>query len=164
MHKSLNIKRTDLDKTKDAHEYLNLIRQKYIELWGAEPDNLADNFTDDHFMLIYYMVLYDQVQNGGFLQLLFNGYGNAVFDSPMINTLKEWGALELSTTLERIKQPSMEVDNELKNKEKTLDILSKLYKEYPEFDHYDKEFYHNDGILEIKAYVESHMSDFIIIE
>lgn len=164
MHKSLNIKRADLEKTKDAHEYLNLIRQKYIELWSAEPDNLADNFTDDHFILIYYMVLYDQVQNGGFLQLLFNGYGNAVFDSPMIDTLKEWGALELSTILEKIKQPSMVVDNELKNKEKTLDILSKLYKEYPEFDNYDKEFYQNYGILEVKAYVESHLSDFIIIE
>ena len=162
MRKELSVKRRDLEEAKDSFDYLNVIREKYGELWEAEPEKFVENFNEDQITLIFYGILYDQVQNGGFLQLIFNGYAQVVFSEPMVDGLKSWGAGPTAELIESITAISLKVDGEI---DKTsLESLSNSYSQYPEFEEYDQAFYRSDGSEDVKDYVSGHLSDFIMVE
>ena len=161
MHKELVVKRRDLEEAKDSFDYLDVIREKYNALWAAEPQKFTENFNDDQITLIFYGILYDQVQNGGFLQLIFNGYAPVIFSEPMVDGLKSWGAGPTAELIDSISAISLKVDGEI---DKTsLESLSNSYSQYPEFEDYDQAFYKSDGSEDVKDYVARHLSDFIMV-
>lgn len=173
MHKSLKVKKVDLEKAEDSWDYLYVLLDKYYELQNAEPNNIIDNFTNYQHTLMAYTILDAQVCNGGFIQLIENGYGKYIFESPFIETLKTLGAIKTVELLEKVYPlyKEMKIDGE----EHTLDEFSKLYTDYPQFEEYDDAYYGtysgnvriegvNVEVDLIKEYVESHLSDFIIIE
>lgn len=163
MHQDLKIKASELENIQYASEYIQPIVKEYYMLWNKEPDNFATNFTDDQHALLAYDILYNQVQNGGFLQLIFNGYYGYVFETPLSETLRVWGAGKTADILEKIKPEAFEVYSYMKDREKTVEELSDSYKQYPDFDGYDDEFYEAAGLLEVKSYVEKNLTDFIQI-
>ena len=162
MHKKLLAKKRDFEKAENDIDYLQVILDKYNELWMAEPNNFMANFNNHQMTLLFYGVLYNQVQNGRLLQLIFNGYASYVFSEPLVMGLKAWGATSTAELINSIKDISLQVDKEI---DKTsLESLSKSYKQYPEFENYDKVFYENDGSKEVKDYVAQHLSDFIMVK
>lgn len=164
MNSKLTVKREDLDNAKDEWEYLDTILDKYFELWKAEPDNIMLNFTDDQISLFFYGMLYTQVQNGGFLQLLFNGFADHIFETPLIDDLDNWGITNTTRVLKDIEERCLEVSKEIKEKEYTLEELSQSYSLYPEFEKFDVLFYKNNGGLEVRNFVEKNIDKFIIVE
>lgn len=164
MNSKLTVKREALDNAKDEWEYLDIILDKYFELWKAEPDNIMLNFTDNQISLFFYGMLYSQVQNGGFLQLLFNGFSEQIFESPLIDDLDDWGITKTTRVLKDIEDRCLEVAKEIKEKEHTLEELSKSYELYPEFEKFDVLFYQNSGGIEVKNFVEKNIDEFIIVE
>lgn len=163
MNKDLTINRSDLENTKTDEEYLQVIFSKYNEVWKSAPNRLMEFFSEEQISLLIYSILHDQVYNGGFLQLLFNGYANYIFGSPLSQSLREWGAVIVAEQIESIAQRCLDVSSEMNTEDKTLENLSDSYNKYPEFEAYDKQFYINDGSAEIKTYISDHLSDFISI-
>jgi len=162
MHDILTVKKDDLENAKLDGDYIGLLIDRYVELWDAEPDNVLVNFSDDQLSLFMYGNMYNQVQNGGFLQLLFNGYGPYVFGSPLAGALKAWGAASTAHLLESIEERCFEVVTELKD-QPILEELSELYAKYPEFTGYDSRFNNNDGLKAVRAFVEANLADFITV-
>ena len=141
--------------------YLQAIVNIYDELWNENPRILMENFNEDQITLLFYGVLCNQVQNGGFLQLIFNGYAPYVFSEPMIDGLRSWGAVATADLLASIADRGLQVDGEM---DKTsLESLSKSYDRYPEFKKHDQDFYANDGLQEVKDHVRGRLSDFVLV-
>ena len=45
--------------------------------------------------LLAYRILRDEVMDGGFIQLIHNGYGGFIFLNPFAKMVKQWGIIEL---------------------------------------------------------------------
>ncbi|GHU19410.1 hypothetical protein FACS189475_06580 [Betaproteobacteria bacterium] len=163
MHTSLIINERELEAAQLAGDYLQAIWDKYNALWKAEPGKLMENFSEEQLSFLFYGVLYRQVQNGGFLQLLFNGYAPYIFGSPLADSLKVWGAVPTAELIESIQTSCLQVAGEIKDKA-SFEDMSVLYVQYPEFENYDKTFYKNTGVSEVKSYVESHLSYFVTVQ
>ena len=161
MGKELTVKQRALEKAGCDMDYLEVILDKYYGIWESESENPLEHFNDHQIGLFFYGVLFNQVQNGGFLQLIFNDYARLVFSEPMIESLKLWGAIATAELLASMTDICLQVDQEI---DKTsLESLSKSYSQYPMFEGYDRAFYENDGTKEVKEYVSSHLSDFITV-
>jgi len=165
VHKDLTIKKADLDKAEDEWDYLYLLLDKYYKLQEKEPDNVVDNFNNGQHSLMAYTVLDSQVGNGGFIQLIYNGWGPYVFESPLIETLRSWGLNDTPDLLEKASVIYNETGIDQKE-EDTLDDFSRLYTDYPQFEKFDDAYYEiNDSEVRlVKRYIEDHLDDFIIVE
>ena len=163
MNRKLSIQASQLAKAQTNLDYLQLILEKYNQLWADAPHQLIENFSEEQISFLMYGILHNQVSNGGFIQLVHNGFANYIFDSPLIASLKDWGAINLAEFLTRISNDCLMVSSKLNSSDKTLETLSNSYLMYPEFEAYDKEFYSNDGAMEIKNYIYNHLRDFILV-
>ena len=45
-------------------------------------------------VLLAYDILHEEVMDGGFVQLIYNGYGGFIFDNPVAKVLRDWGLPE----------------------------------------------------------------------
>lgn len=169
MSQKIEIERKELDIAEDGWHYLVIFIDKYTKIWNADLKNIMQNLTEDQITLMMYGLLYNQVQNGGFIQAIFNGYG-FIFDTdnPLTSSLKEWGATEVAQIIDKVgvefrKEGENMLPAEGMSKDKSIEFLSALYQKYPQFDELDEEFYDNDGVDEIKSYVENHLNDFATI-
>ncbi|MGN7809446.1 DMP19 family protein [Flavobacterium sp. 22076] len=164
MDERLKIKKHELE-TEYEYDYLLNIAGKYENLMKITGKEWIKHFTDDQHGLYGYIVLYTQVQNGGFVQLIWNGYYGYIFETPLTEMITKWGAPNTAKLLEKIKTDCNKLAKEIGNNDKTdIESFSKLYKKHPEFEAFDKEFYDQDEYYEVKNYVEKNLSDFIILE
>lgn len=163
MPKEIKIQKSELTG-KDPYSYIWEFADQYYKVWNDDPQNLFENLTQDQITLALYNTLSSQVQNGGFLQLIFNGYSYIIdTDSPIAESLREWGATETAKVIEKVMPQVSNVVDALSESDKSIETLSKLYKQFPEFNGFDEEFYQNDGSLEVKKYVEENLSKFATI-
>ena len=69
--------------------------------------------TTDQITLIAYIWLRDEVMNGGFVQLIHNGYGSFIFKNPFAKMMKEWGLKDLSKLIYAVRKLYIENGEEL---------------------------------------------------
>jgi hypothetical protein len=124
---------------------------------------MTDNFNDSQITLLVYNFLYGQVSNGGFIQLVQNGYGGLVFNSPFSETIKTWGAEKTGKIVEKANIIYNEYKNELE-KETSMEEFSKLYSEITDFEPLEEELFKimENETKTIKNYVEENINDFRI--
>lgn len=165
MHKDLIVNKSVLEKEQDVWSYLYIILDKYIELQEKEPEYISDNFNNDQHALFAYMILDSQVCNGGFIQLIYNGYGSLIFESPFIETLEEWGISATASLLKEVCTIYEKVGIS-QGEDDTLDDFSDLYEKYPQFDEFDDSYYNimEEEVRRAKLYVENHLDLFITLE
>jgi len=160
------IARADLENAKngDAWDFLFVFTEKYFELIG-ENEEILKEFTSSQNVLLAYNFLFDQVCNGGFIQLIVNGYGSYVFDTPFSSLLKEWGVERIAGIVDEARAVYEEHKEELE-KDVTLEEFSKLYEKIKGFDPLDDRFYKvMGGETEVlKKYVEDHLEEFAVME
>ena len=94
--------------------------------------------------LLAYDILHEEVMDGGFVQLIYNGYGGFIF--AVRKLYKEHGA-----------KICRECDDE---------EFMAMFEQYSDFDDYDDEFVENEEAwtAAVAQYVDNHIDDFVIIE
>lgn len=76
------------EKKSDDRDYLFAIYDEYFKLQVELGDEIFfPQLSNEQHTLLAYNYLYGQVTNGGFIQLIQNGYGSYIFESPYIDTL-----------------------------------------------------------------------------
>jgi hypothetical protein len=122
-------------------------------------------FNDSQLTLLAYNILYGQVSNGGFIQLIHNGYGGYIFDGPFSEIVKPWGAVKTAEIVDEAKIVYDKHKEELEQ-EKTAEEFSELYTKIKDFEELETEFYEvMDKETEIiRKYVEDNVNDFVIDE
>lgn len=150
----------------DDWNYIFTILEPYQDAIEEAEDemDILDQLTDDQHTLLIYDAMYGQVSNGGFLQLIHNGYGAFVFDPVFIEDLERWGLLE---TLAIVKQ-AFEVyteHQELLEEERDLVAFSAFYKEFKAFESLDGAFYEimKEEVPRFRAYIETHLASFVTL-
>ena len=54
--------------------------------------------------LLAYDILHEEVMDGGFVQLIYNGYGGFIFVNPFAKVLRYWGLRDLAKMLFAVRQ------------------------------------------------------------
>jgi hypothetical protein len=145
----------------DAWDFLFLFIDKYYDLMQTgDVSEIAGFFYLKQQTLILFNNLYGQVVNGGFLQLIFNGH-SYILNKAFSNNIRLWGAEKLAATVDKAIHFFLLKKDELL-KLNTNEDFSNMYKQYPEFESIDNEFYEimDDETKIIRGYVESNIDAF----
>jgi hypothetical protein len=121
--------------------------------------------NSDQVTLLAWDVLHEEVMDGGFVELIHNGYGPFIFKNPFAKALKLWGLRDLSklvynahTLYERY---HAQIEQECTDEE-----FMALFEQFPEFDDMDDEFVeHEEEWTELVArYVDEHLEKFVRVD
>jgi hypothetical protein len=155
------ISKKDIEKAKgDAWDFIYVFINKYFKMIKKDK-NIMGEFNEYQHTLMAYMYLDSQVCNGGFIQLIQNGYGGYIFDNPFSEFIKSWGAEKTAQIVDEAKKIYNKHKTELE-KEMSMEEFSEMYKKITEFEPLEDEYYKiNDGETEkVKEYVRNNISNF----
>lgn len=166
----MTIKINDKDLATAANEgmdqFLTTIINAFKQQVGEEELNAQamQQLTADQITLWGYMILRDELMDGGFVQLIYNGYGPFFFDNPFAKAMRLWGLHDFSKLLYKAKKVYDEHKADL-TKERSDEDFMALFEQYPEFDDLDDEFVEEEEDITsaVAYYVDEHMTDFIEI-
>ena len=118
--------------------------------------------NSDQITLLAWDIVHGEVMDGGFVQLIHNGYGPFAFKNPLAKALKLWGLRDLSKLIydahTLYEKYGAEIERDCTDEE-----FMALFEQYPQFDDLDDKFVENeeDWTMQIAAYVDQHMDNFI---
>lgn len=121
--------------------------------------------TADQITLWGYDILHEEVMDGGFIQLIYNGYGPFFFDNPFAKAMRLWGLNEFSKVLYKAKNLYDERKDDL-TRERTDEEFMALFENNEEFDELDDYFVKNeeDITAAVACYVDDHLDSFVEVE
>lgn len=166
----MTIKINDKDLAAAAGEgkdqFLGTIIHAFKQQVGEEELNVQamQQLSADQITLWGYMILRDELMDGGFVQLIYNGYGPFFFDNPFAKAMRLWGLHDFSKLLYKAKKVYDEHKADL-TKERSDEDFMALFEQYPEFDDLDDEFVEEEENITsaVAYYVDKHMADFVEI-
>lgn len=160
----IQIKETDLQKAgaESALAFIEVFINKYNEVIGGEltAEGMAKLNADQNTLLAF-SIFREEVRGGGFVQLIYNGYGPYIFDNPFAKALRLMGAKDLSKLIYKAKD-IYDLRKDEMTKEVEEEELCEIYSEFEEFDELDEEYIRieEDSIYEIAKYVDENIESF----
>ena len=142
--------------------FIDAIRQAI----GGElnSENMAELNTDQ-ITLLAWDTLHEEVMDGGFVQLIHNGYGPFIFKNPFAKALnKMWGMRELSKMIYDAHTLYVKYGADIE-KDCTDDEFMALFEKYTEFDEFDDKFVENEEewTEQVATYIDNHLNQFATI-
>lgn len=128
----------------------------------------SENITElnaDQVTLLAWDVLHNEVMDGGFVQLIHNGYGPFIFKNPFAKAVKQlWGMRELSKLVYSAHTLYVKY-HETIERECSDDEFMALFEQFPEFDDLDDEFVEQEESWteEIARYIDENIEKFATI-
>lgn len=127
-------------------------------------DNIGE-LNADQMTLLAWDTLHAEVMDGGFVQLIHNGYGPFIFLNPFAKAVKAWGMKELcklvydANRLYREHRAALEADC-------TDEEFMALFEQYPQFDDLDDAFvdHEEEWTEQVARYIDGHIDNFCRIE
>lgn len=153
--------RQSSERVFDLYELLSA--PLHQELYKRQDFNFLDELSEGQQLLIAYDYVRMQVQQGGFIQLIQNGYIGLLPDMP------EWLAMIGANDMAQVIDDALKVyvlNRELLDKQTTVEEFAKLYEELKEFEIIDDRFRKadDDTVEKIVAYIKEHITEFAIID
>ena len=162
------MKDADLQKAamEGMDEFLGVFTKAIYDAIGGEltAENMGE-LNSDQLTLLSWDILHEELMDGGFVQLIYNGYGPFIFKNPFAKALRQWG----------LREPSKFIYDAhtlwLKHREKIEVELSDeefmaLFEQFPDFEDMDDKFIENEEAWteDIARYVDDHIERFAIIK
>lgn len=146
-------------------EFIRVFTDRYLEVLGGELN--ADNMqmlNGEQISLLAYVMFREELMDGGFVQLIHNGYGPFIFDNPFAKAMRLMGAHDFSKLVYKGKKLYDRYKNEL-TKECSDEEFMAMFEAYPEFDDLDDKFVEmEEEVTETLArYVDEHLEQFAVI-
>ena len=136
------------------------------EAIGGEltPDTMSQ-LNADQITLLAWQTLHEEVMDGGFVQLIHNGYGPFIFKNPFAKALKFWGMRPLSKLIYDAHTLYVKYGQQLE-RDCTDDEFMALFEQFPEFDDLDDTFVEKEEewTEQIARYIDEHIDRFATIE
>jgi len=126
-------------------------------------DNMED-INASQITLLAYHTLRDEVMDGGFVQLIHNGYGGFIFQNPFAKVMRLWGLIDLGKLINKVHTLYNKYHEEIE-RDCTDEEFMAMFEKYPEFDEFDDEFVENEECWtnDIAHYVDEHIEEFATI-
>jgi len=132
---------------------------------GQLTTETMSELNSDQITLLAYSILRDEVMDGGFVQLIHNGYGPFIFKNPFAKAIKQWGLRDLSKLIYNAHSLYVRYGAEIE-KECSDEEFMALFEQYEEFDEMDDAFVENeeDWTNMVAVYIDDHIENFAVIE
>ena len=147
---------------KGMDEFLKVFTDAYLEALGgditAENMGLLNGYQHTLLALRFFS---DEVNDGGFVQLIQNGYGGYIFNNPVAKALKQMGAKGLSKILYKAKE-IYDAHREELERETTDEEFTAMYVDFEQFDELEEKFFYieEEETRIIAQYVDENLEDF----
>lgn len=161
---------SDADLRKGAEEgmdaFLKVFIDKYLEVTGGviNEKNMPLLNGYQHTLLGYHFFR-EEVLEGGFVQLIQNGYGPYIFDNPFAKAMRLFGAKDFSKLIYEAKKiyDAHRADLE---KDCTEDEFMAMYEQYEDFDDLEEKYMEDEEQItaQIASYVDEHLDSFAAIK
>ena len=148
--KELTVKDSSLRQAagEGMDEFVDVFFTAISDAVGGEltAETMAE-LNSDQLTLWAYRILRDEVMDGGFVQLIHNGYGPFIFLNPFAKAIKEWGLRDLCKML------------------RAVHPLFKKYREELEQDCTDDEFVENEERFTamVAEYIDNNIGKFATV-
>lgn len=144
--KEVTVRETDLQQAaqKGMDAYIQVFVEAIHEAVGEElTAETMSELTADQITLLAYCMLRDEVMDGGFVQLIHNGYGPFFYRNPFDKAVRAWGMADLCHLIRKTHDLYNLYHEELE-RDCTDEEFIALFEQHPEFDEYDDEFVENE--------------------
>lgn len=141
------------------------VKAIYEAVDGELTAESMQELNADQITLLAWDILHQEVMDGGFVQLIHNGYGTFIFKNPFAKAVKLWGMRELSKLIYDAHTLWLKY-RETIEKDCTEDEFMALFEQFPEFDDLDDTFVENEEVwtADIAHYVDDHLERFATVE
>src|SRR5574344_2782457 len=124
----------------------------------------ADNMGQlnaDQTTLLAYKTVRDEVMDGGFVQLIHNGYGGFIFLNPFSKVVREWGLPDLHKLLNKCHRLYNKYHDDIE-KDCSDEEFMAMFEKYQEFDEFDDIFVENEEEWtgKVACYIDEHIDLF----
>jgi hypothetical protein len=147
---------------KGMDEFLKVFTDAYLDaLDGDITAENMDKLNGYQHTLLALRFFSEEVNEGGFVQLIQNGYGGYIFDNPVAKALKQMGAKGLSKILYKAKEIYDAHRTELE-RETTDEEFTAMYLDFEQFDELEEKFFYieEEETAIIAQYVDENLEDF----
>ena len=151
--------------SKGVDAFLTLIHDKIMEAVGGEVNaETLPLLSGEQTTLLAYFILREEVMDGGFIQLIHNGYGPFIFLNPFAKVMRLWGAHDFSKLIYKGRKLFEQYGDVLQT-ECSDDEFMALFEQYSEFDELDDAFIEmEEDVTDIIAhYVDDNLEKFVRI-
>ena len=146
-------------------DFVMLFNDRIMDAIGGElTDASMPRLAADQITLLAYVILRNEVMDGGFIQLIHNGYGPFIFLNPFAKAMNQWGARDFRNLIYKGRQLFEKYGKEL-TADCTDEEFMALYEQYPEFDDLDDEFVgmEEEVTTLVARYIDEHVANFATI-
>lgn len=147
---------------KGMDEFLQVFTDAYLEALGGNltAENM-DKLNGYQHTLLAYRFLTEELNEGGFVQLIQNGYGGYIFGNPVAKAFKQFGAKDLAKIIYKAKEIYDAHRVELE-RETTEDEFMAMYVDFEVFDELEEQYFEmeEEQTAIIASYVDAHIEDF----
>lgn len=150
---------------KGMDEFIRVFTDKYREAVGGDPSaQTMSLLTGEQHTLLAYRIFRDEVIEGGFCQLIQNGYGAYIFGNPFARVMRLWGAESFSKLVYRARK-IYDANREDLERERTEEEFMAMYEPYEAFDELEEEYGEMEAeVTETLArYVDEHLELFATV-
>ena len=152
--------------TEGMDAFVQVFVDAILEAIGGELTTEAmAELHSDQITLLAWVTLHEEVMDGGFVQLIHNGYGPFIFKNPFAKAVKQWGLRELSKLIYDAHTLWLKYREKIE-RELTEGEFMALFEQLPEFDDLDDQFVENEEewMSMIAHYVDEHIENFAMIK
>lgn len=165
------IKIKDADLRKAASEGMDAFVKAFVDaiyqaIGGELTAEAMSELNADQITLLAYDILHEEVMDGGFVQLIHNGYGGFIFRNPFAKALnKLWGMRSLSKLIydahTLYNQYGEKIEQDCTDEE-----FMALFEQFSEFDDFDDTFIENEEewTASVARYIDEHIERFATVE
>lgn len=157
---------TDAELRKASAEgmdaFVDVFVRHTLEIAGGElTAESMPKLSADQITLLAYSFLRDEVMDGGYIQLIHNGFGGFIFLNPFARAIKEWGLVELSRHVRKViplyKKYHERIEVDCDDEE-----FMAMFEQMPEFDDFDDDFVVNEEkwTSQVAYYIDEHVGHF----
>lgn len=118
----------------------------------------------DQITLLAWDTLHEEVMDGGFVQLIHNGYGLFIFKNPLAKALRLWGLRNLSKLIYNAHTLYIKHHEAIECDCNDEEFMA-LFEQFPEFDDLDDEFVEQEETWteQIARYIDEHIERFATV-
>ena len=163
----INIEETKLQEAagKGTDAFLGVVHDAILDAIGGEVNaETLPLLNGEQTTLLAYFILRQEVMDGGFIQLIHNGYGPFIFLNPFAKAMRLWGAHNFSKLIYKGRKLFEQYGDKL-TADCTDEEFMALFEQYPAFDDLDDAFIEMEEEVTdtIAHYVDEHLEQFVAV-
>ena len=146
-------------------EFMQAVADAILENIGGELNGeTMPLLNSDQITLLAYVMMREEVMDGGFVQLIHNGLGRFIFVNPFDKALALWGLTSLSRLVKKAHKLYNKYHKDIEV-ECTDEEFMAMFERMSEFDDLDDEFVADEEQWTnmIACYIDDHLDKFVTV-